>query len=101
MKIQKNVTKFGTLYFYVKQGRTIFHNDDGPALEYNRGDVYWMKHGKIHRLDGPAACYRSGDEEWFIEGIKLNKSEISTLKSLSKDKIDQFVGLLKLNRYGK
>ena len=68
------------------------HRLDGPAIEYESGDVEWWVHGKLHRIgggpaiewgdktkmwyindklhkmNGPAVKYANGDKEWWVDG---------------------------------
>jgi len=60
--IQKD--PYGTIRHY-KDGA--LHNDDGPAIIYQNGDVCWYVNGREHRIDGPAIDW-SGHEEWMING---------------------------------
>jgi len=56
----------GDKYWY-KKGR--LHRIDGPAIEYSNGTKKWFKEGKLHRLDGPSVEYSNGGKEWWKEGL--------------------------------
>jgi hypothetical protein len=47
---------------------TIFHREDGPAIEGANGYKYWYLNGKRHREDGPAYEGASGTKEWYLNG---------------------------------
>jgi len=51
---------------WYKEGTSILHREDGPAVEYSDGRKYWYQHGKLHRLDGPAAEYISGIKNYYL-----------------------------------
>jgi hypothetical protein len=48
------------------------HREDGPAVVYPNGDLYWYQFGERHRTDGPAIEYPAGDVYWFLNGVKYN-----------------------------
>jgi hypothetical protein len=48
------------------------HREDGPAVVYPNGDLYWYQFGQPHRTDGPAIEYPAGDVYWFLNGVKYN-----------------------------
>lgn len=51
------------------------HRDNGPAEKDEYGNLFWYKHGKLHREDGPAVITYDGREEYFLEGESLGKIE--------------------------
>jgi hypothetical protein len=55
-------------YGYFEYDKFIRHNDDGPAEEWNSGNIYYFKYGSLHREDGPACVYIDGDEDWWYQG---------------------------------
>jgi len=65
MRYTVEVTKDSTSWY--KEGTTIRHRLDGPAIEYANGTKYWYNEGKLHREDGPACEYADGDKEWYKE----------------------------------
>ena len=43
-----------------------FHREDGPAVEWADGRIYWYFHGKKHRVDGPAEEWADGSKFWYL-----------------------------------
>ena len=57
---------------YLKDGKA--HREDGPALEFENGQLeYWLD-GQQHREDGPALITTEGIESWFRHG-KLHRED--------------------------
>ena len=52
-----------------------FHCEDGPAMEFENGDLAWFKHGKLNRLDGPAVIHVNGYEAWYLNDIEMTEQE--------------------------
>ena len=50
------------------------HREDGPAIEYAKGDKSWFLNGERHREDGPAIDYANGDKSWYLNG-KLHRED--------------------------
>ena len=67
MKYYVNVSAIGT-YWYKDVEMTIFHREDGPAVEYPDGDKAWYLNGLLHREDGPALERSNGDKAWWLNG---------------------------------
>lgn len=44
------------------------HNDDGPAVKYDDGSLFWYNNGKPHRLDGPAVIVGKY-QAWYKDGL--------------------------------
>ena len=61
----------GNKYWY-KEGTTIYHRLDGPAVEYSDGGRAWFVNGKYHRIDGPAIEYANGIILWYINGLNID-----------------------------
>lgn len=57
-------------YYYKDPDCTIFHREDGPAIENANGDKEWRLNGKRHRLNGPAVEYIGGSKEWWLNGVR-------------------------------
>ncbi len=57
---------------YVKSGK--LHREDGPAVEFSYGAKYWYRNGKMHREDGPAVECNDGRKEWWIDGRQYSYS---------------------------
>jgi hypothetical protein len=62
------INEFGTKRYYKDKEMTIFHREDGPAIEYTDGYKGWYLNGKRHRVDGPAIEYPDGVKEWYLNG---------------------------------
>lgn len=62
-------TPTGTFYFYDSE-QTIYHREDGPAIEYfpncKEGYKAWYLNGILHREGGPAIEWNNGSGEWFL-----------------------------------
>lgn len=56
---------------YILNGE--LHNEDGPALEYLKGDRLWYNKGLLHREDGPAIEFADGREAWYLKDVCYNK----------------------------
>jgi hypothetical protein len=75
--LKRTINNAGVIRYRLPNG--LLHRDDGPAVEYSRGDKYakphkegerdttkeWYINGKRHRTDGPAIEYANGDKYWF------------------------------------
>ena len=59
---------YGAKFYYSDREMTIYHREDGPAVEFPDGGKEWYLNGNRHREDGPAVEYSDGDKEWFIDG---------------------------------
>ena len=87
---------YGT-YYYKDEDCTIYHREDGPAIEYADGDKSWYlngflnrsdgpavdfkeskrwcKNNKLHRIDGPAIENSNGIKLWFLNGEEYSEEE--------------------------
>ena len=52
-----------------------YHRTDGPAIEYTIGCKVWYQNGKRHRTDGPAIEWENGTKEWYIYDTELSEAE--------------------------
>ena len=59
---------YGAKFYYSDREMTIYHREDGPAIEYPDGGQMWYIDGKCHREDGPACEYSDGDKSWWSNG---------------------------------
>ncbi len=59
---------------YYKPGTKIEHRLDGPAIENNNGDKWWIVNDELHRTDGPAIEMRDGYKAWWINN-KLHRED--------------------------
>jgi hypothetical protein len=55
----------GNLEWYIN-GQ--LHREDGPAIIKVTGDKFWYKNGQLHREDGPAVEFDNGSKTWCING---------------------------------
>ena len=77
MKKYITKTELGTKTYYKDKEMTIFHREDGPAIEWPNGDKSWYLNDKLHRVGGPAIEYADGSKGWFVNGefiFGINKS---------------------------
>jgi len=65
----------GDKFYYKDKAMTIFHREDGPAVEGRDGSKFWWLNGKRHREDGPAVEGRDGSKSWYLNGVKLTEEE--------------------------
>ena len=65
-----HIDKCGNKRFYSDREMTIYHREDGPAIEHANGTKYWYLNGKLHREDGPAVEWVDGDKSWFLNGVR-------------------------------
>jgi hypothetical protein len=56
----------GNKYYYINGE---LDREDGPAVENPDGHKEYYKNGKLHREDGPAVEYADGSKEYWIDGI--------------------------------
>lgn len=69
-KIAAKNTNFENKQYFLDEEQTIFHREDGPAVEYIDGTNLYYKFGKLHREDGPAIEHPDGTKEYYIAGIR-------------------------------
>lgn len=63
-----------TVYFKDKEC-TIYHRQDGPAIEYVSGRKRWFLNGKPHRIGGPCDYIPGLPSFYAIEGIFYDEEE--------------------------
>ena len=66
--VEVEVTGTTTNYYVVRGNSKISHNPNGPARIYVGGFYgrkVWMNNGKVHRTDGPAIEWDDGDIDYF------------------------------------
>lgn len=53
------------------------HRINKPAVQWKKGDKYWMTNNKYHRLDGPAVELSNGSKQWWVDGkvIKIENKD--------------------------
>ena len=74
IEVHKNYLAWGLAKFY---GRSKFHREDGPAIEWANGTKNWYVNGKRHREDGPAVECANGEKEWCINDEYLTEQEFN------------------------
>jgi hypothetical protein len=57
----------------------VFHNEDGPAVEYGGENGMWYLNGVLHREGGPA-IKSDNNETWAINGIMHNEDGPSYIR---------------------
>ena len=62
------INKYGDKFYYSDKAMTIYHREDGPAIEWADGSKHWYLNGKCHRADGPAWEASNGTKAWYING---------------------------------
>ena len=73
-KVSWHVDDTGNKYYYLDDGQpfdrktSVYHREDGPAIENFAGSKFWYYLGKAHRKDGPAIEYPNGYCRWFYHG---------------------------------
>ncbi len=63
MKNGLETDHLGNKYWYKD---SLFHREDGPAVEWAGGEKWWCIDGGYHRLDGPAIEKPDGTKSWYI-----------------------------------
>ena len=48
------INENGSKRYYKDKQMTIYHREDGPAIEHTDGTKSWYINNKCHREDGPA-----------------------------------------------
>jgi len=66
--------KSGTKYWYLDNK---LHREDGPAVEWNDGELWWYLNGGFHREDGPAIVRLDSNNVWFLNNRELTEEEFS------------------------
>ena len=114
------ITERGNKFYYKDKAMSVFHREDGPAvewlngykawflnnkrhredapaIEWPNGTKDWYLNGKRHREDGPAIEYASGSKSWYLNGKKLTEEEFKkkTAKEivLTMDEIAEKLGI--------
>lgn len=69
-------------YSTVLEHRTCWYNDegdphreDGPAMIWNDGQLWWCINDTFHRTDGPAIYCPNKPGRWFINGNEFSTKE--------------------------
>ncbi len=62
------INKHGDKLYYSDKQMKILHREDGPAIEWEYGDIHWYLNGKFHREDGPAIERVNGYKCWYLKG---------------------------------
>jgi hypothetical protein len=64
------IDEAGNTFYYSDKDLSVYHREDGPAVEYHDGMKEWHRNGELHREDGPAVIYKYGSTEWYRNGKK-------------------------------
>jgi hypothetical protein len=100
------ITQNGSKIYYKDKAMTIYHREDGHAVERVNGSKAWFLNGKYHREDGPAIEYSDGSKEWWLNGVyyteenfkkKTAKEVVLTLDEIA-DKLGIDVSKLKIKK---
>lgn len=51
---------------------SLWHREDGPAIEFSNGNKMWLINGIFHRIDGPAIEYSDGHKQWYVYGNRYH-----------------------------
>ena len=73
--MQKNgwvVTRDGRRMHY-KDG--LLHREDGPAVLYPSGDVYFYQNGRLHRERKPCVVLADGGRSWCLYGVPYREDD--------------------------
>lgn len=60
-------TEFDHIIEYTIEGFP--HKENGPAVIWASGSMFWYKDGILHREDGPAIIWDDGNMQWYKDGI--------------------------------
>jgi hypothetical protein len=77
-EIQLSVLPEGIKYWHKKtenKYNIIFHNENGPAIEWPDGSECWYKDNLLHNENGPAVKYADGSEEYWLNGKQYTKEQ--------------------------
>ena len=69
------INERGSKFYYKDKAMTIYHREDGPAIEYADGYKAWYLNGKSHREDGPAIERTDGYKAWYLNGVEYTEEE--------------------------
>jgi hypothetical protein len=77
------IDQLGSKFYFKDKAMTVFHREDGPAIEGYDGYKAWYINGKRHREDGPAVEYAWSGRSWYLNDEYLSKQEF--LKRTAKE----------------
>ena len=78
--------KTSTITLHDSSGRV--HADNRPAKIYVNGDLYYCKHGLIHREDGPAIINHDEKYRWYLMNIEYSFNDYCEKMNLTnKEKV--------------
>ena len=69
------INENGSKNYYKDKQMTIYHREDGPAIEHTDGYKAWLINGQYHREDGPAIDWPVGYKAWYINGQCLSEEK--------------------------
>ena len=67
----------GAKRYFSDREMTIYHREDGPAIEFANGYKAWYLNDNLHREDGPAYEGANGDKSWYLNGEYLLEEEFN------------------------
>ena len=70
-----HINENGDKFYYKDKQMTIFHREDGFAVEYVDNRKEWWLNGRLHRDDGPACEYANGDKYWYLNSVEYTEEE--------------------------
>jgi len=68
------INENGSKFYYKDKEMTIFHREDGAAIEWSSGDKAWYLNGECHRENAPAVEWKDGSKVWYLNG-KLHRED--------------------------
>ena len=69
----KRTREYSYYVWITKEGQFHRNPNQGPAREYDDGDLLWFVYSKYHRLEGPSGClFRSNTYYWDINNKYMN-----------------------------
>ena len=85
------INECGDKYYYSDREMTIYHREDGPAIEGFDGGKWWFLNGKRHREDGPAYESVRGYKEWFLNDEALTEEQFNARMNKVELTLDEIV----------
>ena len=73
-----------------------FHREDGPAITYPDGEMFWYINGKIHREDGPAVIWSNGEYWWCLHDVRYLFNGYCDMLRIQFDKLDEDIMMLRM-----
>jgi len=77
LKEPPEIDEDGSKVWRDKEGR--LHRENGPAIIWKDGSMFWYKNGKLHRENGPASQYANGTNYWWVNGKQVSEDEFNAI----------------------